>query len=585
MNAALDERSPVAAAANSDAEIEPPLAAISPPIVVLDEATIARAMTEAEVSGQPARDILSRLSGLSGAAYARALAAAFDYRFVPGDELAHLEPDFGILAPAEATRRHCLIFHEGPRLLAVFADPFDTTLRAWLEIRLAGPIEWALASREELANLTSRRAEALRAIDAVLPAAQRGAQSEQGIDTLSYVSISEDASPVIRLVHSTVFDALRAGASDIHLETTAGGLLVRYRVDGVLANIANAPGTELSEQVISRLKVMSELDIAERRVPQDGRFKIVFEGRPIDFRVSIIPSIFGEDAVLRVLDKKALTQQMNGLRLDVLGFDAEVVAELRRLSSLPYGMLLVTGPTGSGKTTTLYGAISETQTGRDKIVTIEDPVEYQLAGVLQIPVNEKKGLTFARGLRSILRHDPDKIMVGEIRDPETAQIAIQSALTGHLVFTTVHANNVFDVVSRFVHMGVDTYSFVSALSGVLAQRLVRVNCAQCCQASMPSRELIEASGVSVVATASFRFRKGQGCKHCRGTGYRGRKAVGELLVLNDELREAIINRAPVRQLKELAAQAGVRLLRASALDLVRRGQTTLEEVNRVTIMA
>jgi len=562
-----------------------PQPTISAPVVALEEALIARAIADAEASGESVREVLSRQSGLSGAAYARSLATTFDYRYMDCEELAQSDPDFSILPPAEATRRHCLVVHEGPRLVAVFADPFDTTLRSWLEIRLAAPIEWVLAAREELDNHISRRAEGLRAIDSVLSATQRGAQSEQGIDTLSYVSISEDASPVVRLVHSTVFDALRGGASDIHLETTATGLVVRYRIDGVLVSIAAVPGAELSEQVISRIKVMSELDIAERRVPQDGRFKIAFEGRPIDFRVSIIPSIFGEDAVLRVLDKKALTQQMSGLRLDVLGFDAEVVAELRRLSSLPYGMLLVTGPTGSGKTTTLYGAISETQTGRDKIVTIEDPVEYQLAGVLQIPVNEKKGLTFARGLRSILRHDPDKIMVGEIRDPETAQIAIQSALTGHLVFTTVHANNVFDVVSRFVHMGVDTYSFVSALSGVLAQRLVRVNCAQCCQASMPSRELIEASGVSVVATASFRFRKGQGCKHCRGTGYRGRKAVGELLVLNDELREAIINRAPVRQLKELAAQAGVRLLRASALDLVRRGQTTLEEVNRVTIMA
>ena len=584
MNAVVDQRAALMAA-EPEAPVVPSVVAVPDPVVVLDEAVIARAMTEADGSGGSVREILQRHSGLSGIAYARALAAVFDYRYIPGDELAQMEPDFAMLAPAEATRRHCLVVHEGGRLLAVFADPFDSALRGWLEIRLSGPIEWALASREELANLTTRRAEALRAIDAVLPATQRGVRSEQGIDTLSYVSISEDASPVIRLVHSTVYDALRAGASDIHLETTAGGLVVRYRVDGVLASIAAVPGSELAEQVISRIKVMSELDIAERRVPQDGRFKIAFEGRPIDFRVSIIPSIFGEDAVLRVLDKKALTKQMSGLRLEVLGFDSRVVAEVRRLSSLPYGMLLVTGPTGSGKTTTLYGAISETQTGRDKIVTIEDPVEYQLAGVLQIPVNEKKGLTFARGLRSILRHDPDKIMVGEIRDPETAQIAIQSALTGHLVFTTVHANNVFDVVSRFVHMGVDTYSFVSALSGVLAQRLVRVICAQCCQTHLPTRELIDESRVSVVATASYRFRKGQGCKHCRGTGYRGRKAVGELLVLNDEMREAIVNRAPVRQLKELAQQAGVRLLRDSALDLVRRGETTLEEVNRVTVMA
>jgi general secretion pathway protein E len=586
LNAAIDELSQVAAPGEVEAPVRETTPVVTPvSAATLDEALIARAMSEADASGKSAREILARASGLSGSGYARALAAAFDYRFVSSGELAHLEPDFALLAPAEATRRHCLIVHEGDRLLAIFADPFDATLRGWLEIRVSRPIEWALAAREEIVNLIARRSEALRAIDTVLPATQRGAQHEQGIDTLSYVSISEDASPVVRLVHSTVYDALKAGASDIHLESTASGLVVRYRVDGVLASIASIPGVELAEQVISRIKVMSELDIAERRVPQDGRFKIAYDGRPIDFRVSIIPSVFGEDSVLRVLDKKALTQQMNGLRLDVLGFAPDVVAELRRLSALPYGMLLVTGPTGSGKTTTLYAAISETQTGRDKIVTIEDPVEYQLPGVLQIPVNEKKGLTFARGLRSILRHDPDKIMVGEIRDPETAQIAIQSALTGHLVFTTVHANNVFDVVSRFVHMGVDTYSFVSALSGVLAQRLIRVICAQCCEAYMPERELIEKSGVSVVNTASYRFRRGQGCKHCRGTGYRGRKAVGELLVLNDEMREAIINRAPMRQLKELAQQAGVRLLRQSALDLVRRGNTTLEEVNRVTIMA
>ena len=578
MNAAVDELREVA---------QEPLPAVVPtavPTVALDERAISRAMAEAQESGRAALEILAEHTALSGVAFARALAAAFDYRLVTAHELAQMEPDFSVLPPAEATRRHCVVVHEGDHLLAIFTDPFDSALRGWLEVRIAGPIEWALACREEVASLVARRAEGLRAIDAALPDTQRGAQAEH-VENLSYVSISEDSSPVVRLVHSTVYDALRAGASDIHLETTASGLVVRYRLDGVLASIATVPSVEVSEQVISRIKVMSELDIAERRVPQDGRFKISFEGRPIDFRVSIIPSIFGEDAVLRVLDKKALTQQLSGLRLDVLGFDWSIVEQLRRMSSLPYGMLLVTGPTGSGKTTTLYAAISETQSGRDKIITIEDPVEYQLPGVLQIPVNEKKGLTFARGLRSILRHDPDKIMVGEIRDTETAQIAIQSALTGHLVFTTVHANNVFDVVSRFVHMGVDTYSFVSALTAVMAQRLVRIVCQQCCETYMPSRQLLEESRVSVVATASFKFRKGQGCKHCRGTGYHGRKAVGELLVMNDEMREAIVNRAPARQLKELAQQAGVQLIRAAALELVRRGQTTLEEVNRVTIMA
>jgi len=341
----------------------------------------------------------------------------------------------------------------------------------------------------------------------------------------------------------------------------------------------------VSEQVLSRIKVMSELDIAERRVPQDGRFKIAIDDRPIDFRVSVMPSVHGEDAVLRVLDKRAVAEHLQDLRLEALGFDPRTVSQLRRLASLPHGMLLVTGPTGSGKTTTLYAALSETNTGNDKVVTIEDPVEYQLAGVLQIPVNEKKGLTFARGLRSILRHDPDKIMVGEIRDPETAQIAIQSALTGHLVFTTVHANNVFDVLGRFLHMGVDTYSFVAALNGILAQRLLRIVCTQCAEPTVPAHSLLDEMAISGLATTEYTFRAGGGCRHCRGTGYRGRVAVGELLVLKDELREAIIDRAPVRQLKELAQKGGARFLRTAALDLVKQGRTTLEEVNRVTAMA
>ena len=557
---------------------------LSAAAVRIDESSIARAMQEAERSNRPVYEVLAEASGLTGDRYAQALAQAFDYRFIPAHELADLHPDFSVLPPADATRRRCVVVHEDERLVAIFTDPFDEALRGWLELRLTAPLEWALTGRDELANLVARCAETLRAIDSVLPAAQEGAKHEEGVDDLSYVRISEDTSPVVRLVHSTVYDALRAGASDIHLESSAVGLLARYRLDGVLADIATVRGVELAEQIISRIKVMSELDIAERRIPQDGRFKIAVNGRPIDFRVSIIPSIFGEDAVLRILDKQALTK-MSGLRLDVLGFEDQIIAQLRRLSSLPYGMLLVTGPTGSGKTTTLYAAISESQTGRDKIITIEDPVEYQLAGVLQIPVNEKKGLTFARGLRSILRHDPDKIMVGEIRDPETAQIAIQSALTGHLVFTTVHANNVFDVVSRFVHMGVDSHGFVSALSAVLAQRLVRIVCEQCSEAYMPARELLEQSRIPVAVGASFKFRKGRGCGHCRGTGYHGRKAVGELMVLNDEIREAIVSRVPVRQLKELARQAGVQLIRTSALELVRRGQTTIEEVNRVTIMA
>ena len=575
------QQSPDSAVRRIEAAAQPPLGAPQ----VLDDATIARAMAEAQRTGRSPVEFLSMEAGRTPADLARSLALALDYRFVGGEELSVLEPAFDILPPSEATRRNCAVVRTTDGLLALIADPFDTALRSWLETRTTEVLEWAVAAGHELAHFIARRAEALRAIDAVLSQAESQGAASTGPDNLSYVSISEDASPIVRLVHSTVYDALRAGASDIHLESTANGLTVRYRIDGVLVNIASVTGMAVAEQVISRIKVMSELDIAERRVPQDGRFSIALDRRPIDFRVSVIPSIFGEDAVLRALDKQALTERLHGLRLDVLGFDTRVVTQVRRLSTLPYGMLLVTGPTGSGKTTTLYAAISETQTGSDKIVTIEDPVEYQLKGVLQIPVNEKKGLTFARGLRSILRHDPDKIMVGEIRDSETAQIAIQSALTGHLVFTTVHANNVFDVVSRFTHMGVDTYSFVSALSGVLAQRLIRVVCEQCAEPHVPSRQLLEESQLSAAASAAYQFTIGRGCQHCRGSGYRGRKAIGELLVLNDELREAIINRAPVRQLKELSQKGGVRLIRSVALDLVRRGETTLEEVNRVTVMA
>jgi len=551
----------------------------------LDEAMLTAAVTEAQEGGGSTLDFLEKRSGLGPVELTAALARALDYRALGRSDLAKLEAAFDLLAPAEAAKRNCLVARSGKSLLAVIADPFDAALRSWLEVRVPQTLEWVLAPRAEIATYIARHEQSLRALDSAVAGSSVQVAAGTGVDNLSLASISQDSSPIVKLVHSTLYDALRAGASDVHLETVPNGLVVRYRIDGVLVQMAEVTGAEVSEQVVSRIKVMAELDIAERRVPQDGRFKVSIDGRAIDFRVSIIPSVFGEDAVLRVLDKRALTEKVHGLTLNSLGFDADTVTQLQRLSTLPYGMLLVTGPTGSGKTTTLYAAISETQTGNDKIVTIEDPVEYQLPGVLQIPVNEKKGLTFARGLRSILRHDPDKIMVGEIRDPETAQIAIQSALTGHLVFTTVHANNVFDVMGRFVHMGVDTYSFVAALSAILAQRLVRIVCEQCADSYVPSRRLLEESQLGIAAHASYEFRVGRGCKHCRGTGYRGRKAVGELLVLNDEIREAIISRAPVRQLKELAARSGVRLIRQSALELVRRGETTLEEVNRVTTMA
>ena len=551
----------------------------------LEDVTLAAALATTRRDGISSLDALEQASGMGAQQLAAALASTFNYRLIDANELGALAPAFDLLPPAESLRRNCVLVHEGDRLLAVFSDPFDAALRPWLESRVPAMIEWTIASRTEIAAYLSRHERSIRAMDAAIESAAAVAADGHQVEALSLSTISRDGSPVVKLVHSTIYDALRAGASDIHIESSNSGLLIRYRIDGVLIQIATVSGVEVAEQVISRIKVMSELDIAERRIPQDGRFKVAIDGRAIDFRVSIIPSVFGEDAVVRILDKQAITDQMKGLRLDGLGFDQRTVAGLRRLSLRPHGMLLVTGPTGSGKTTTLYAAISETNSGSDKIVTIEDPVEYQLPGVLQIPVNEKKGLTFARGLRSILRHDPDKIMVGEIRDPDTAQIAIQSALTGHLVFTTVHANNVFDVLSRFVHMGVDPYSFVSALNGILAQRLIRLVCNQCAEAVVPARQLIEEAGISVVNGTTYHFRAGAGCRHCRGSGYRGRKAIGELLVLNDEIREAIVGRVPVRQLKELAQKAGVRLIRRAAIDLVRDGETTIEEANRVTSLA
>lgn len=405
------------------------------------------------------------------------------------------------------------------------------------------------------------------------------------LQRLSLTSISEDQSRVVKLVNSTLYDALKQHASDIHLGMTGQGLTIKYRIDGVLNGAGKASGSAFAEQVISRIKVMAELDIGEKRVPQDGRFKVAVGERQIDFRVSIMPSIFGEDAVLRVLDKQDLSDKVSGVQLQALGFQEQTLRALRRLASEPYGMILVTGPTGSGKTTTLYAMISEINHGVDKIITIEDPVEYQLPGVLQIPVNEKKGLTFARGLRSILRHDPDKILVGEIRDPDTAQIAVQSALTGHLVFTTIHANNVFDVIGRFSQMQVDPYSFVSALNAVLAQRLIRLACPHCAVACEPDDELLAVSGLSREAVSGWHFVRAQGCGQCRGSGYRGRNAIAELLHLDDDLRQMIVERRPLAQIKALACQRGLRLLRASALDLVREGRTTLEEINRVTFIA
>lgn len=469
--------------------------------------------------------------------------------------------------------------------LAVVADPFDTDVQILLEARAGSAVTYRLALPTDIQAYVSRQESLVRTMDSVLLSGESEERTARIAEVLSFASINDAASPAIKLVNSTLYDALRAGASDIHLESTPTGLAIKYRIDGVLDPATTLSGVTLAEHVISRLKVLAELDIAERRIPQDGSFRVEVSGRDIDLRLSIMPSVHGEDAVIRILDKRAMIEAYGALTLESLGFDEESLIKLRRLAEEPYGMLLVTGPTGSGKTTTLYAAISEIHNGRDKIITIEDPVEYQLPDVLQIPVNDKKGLTFARGLRSILRHDPDKIMVGEIRDRETAEIAVQSALTGHLVLTTVHANNAFDVFGRFTHMGIDPYSFVSALNGVWAQRLIRVNCPHCARPCGVDRAELDRYGLSEDQVGRASFAAGVGCGDCRGTGYKGRKSIAEVLLLNDELRELVIEKASVRRIKEAARANGTQSLREAALALVLRGETTFDEMKRVTLDA
>ena len=554
---------------------------------VLTAADLANARNEAERSHRKLIAVLEEQLALGPDEFTRLLGEALRMPVLPMQRLHELTPAFDLLPFSDASRHECVALRNGAgELMVAIGDPFALDLQAWAQERVSGSFAFRLAHRNDITAYLARVEEGLRAMDDVVPVEEDALGGGRRIEDLSLKAISEHSSPVVRVVNSTLYDALKTGASDVHLETTGSGLAIKYRIDGVLTQVGGVQGADMAERIISRVKVMAELDIAERRVPQDGRFKVSVKGREVDFRVSIMPSIFGEDAVLRILDKQALAEEFKGLRLEALGFDGAVMAWLRKLANEPYGMLLVTGPTGSGKTTTLYAILSEIHRGHDKIITIEDPVEYQIPGILQIPVNEKKGLTFARGLRSILRHDPDKIMVGEIRDPETAQIAVQSALTGHLVFTTVHANNVFDVIGRFLHMGVDPYSFVAALNGVAAQRLVRKNCPHCSVEDKPDAQLLADSGLTPETTLhGWNFKAGRGCGQCRGSGYRGRKAIAETMLLNDELRELIVTRQPIRSIKEAARMMGTRNLRDAALELVRAGETTLLEINRVTFVA
>ncbi len=520
---------------------------------------------------------------------ARRLAERYRCPFIDLREQ-RIDPDLFRSIPAEMMFRYKFVpleAHDGTLVVAM-ADPSQLQLTDELSLLLGKRLQIRVATTSQIDDLLKRTEQSQRVLDQAtegftLQVVSEEEDSEENI-SMDKLTRETGVSPVVRLVDTVIFTALERRASDIHIESRNAEVVVKYRIDGVLQYAMQPLAKEWNATILSRIKVMSELDIAERRVPQDGRFRVRYKGRFVDFRVSIMPSVHGEDAVLRVLDKETLSEKFRNLTLDVVGFDQQDITRFRRYIHEPYGMVLVTGPTGSGKTTTLYAAINEIKNDEDKIITIEDPVEYQVRGITQIPVNEKKGLTFARGLRSILRHDPDKIMVGEIRDHETAQIAIQSALTGHLVFTTVHANNVTDVIGRFINMGVEPYNFVSALNCIMAQRLVRVICENCKKQVYYPAESLKESGLDPAEWARIPFFEGTGCLECSGSGYRGRTAITELLDLSDRIREMIIDRRPTSEIKRIARDEGMTFLRDSGLAKVRSGVTTMREINKVTFL-
>ena len=521
--------------------------------------------------------------------FARKLAARYRCAFVDLSEQ-HIDPELFRTIPADLMFRYNFVPLEvqNNSLSIAVADPSLVLLSDELPLLLGKKLAIKVATARQIGDLLKRTEQSQRVLEQATEAftLQVSKEEEESEETISGDRLTRDStvSPVVRLVETVIFTALERRASDIHIEARDTEVAVKYRIDGVLQHAMQPIAKEWHSTVLSRIKVLSDLDIAERRVPQDGRFRVKYKGRFIDLRVSIMPASHGEDAVLRVLDKETLSEKFQSLSLDVVGFSDLEVRRFRRYIREPYGMVLVTGPTGSGKTTTLYAAINEIKTDEDKIVTIEDPVEYQLKGITQIPVNEKKGLTFARGLRSILRHDPDKIMVGEIRDQETAQIAIQSALTGHLVFTTVHANNVTDVIGRFINMGVEPYNFVSALNCIMAQRLVRVICPNCKRQKIYSPAELKEAGLDPVVWASIALSEGAGCLECSGTGYHGRTAICELLDLTDRIREMIVDRRPTSEIKRIAREEGMITLRESGLAKIRAGITTLKEINKVTFV-
>jgi type IV pilus assembly protein PilB len=520
---------------------------------------------------------------------ARKLAERYRYAFVDLREQ-RIDPDLFRTIPADLMFRYNFVPLESHNnvLSIAAADPGQVQMSDELPLLLGKKLAIKVATARQIADLLKRTEQSQRVLEQATEAftLQVAKEEEESEETISGDRLTRDTtvSPVVRLVETIIFTALERRASDIHIEARDTEVAVKYRIDGVLQHAMQPIAKEWHSTMLSRIKVLSELDIAERRVPQDGRFRVKYKGRFIDLRVSIMPASHGEDAVLRVLDKETLSEKFQSLNLDVVGFSPEETRRFRRYIREPYGMVLVTGPTGSGKTTTLYAAVNEIKTDEDKIVTIEDPVEYQLRGITQIPVNEKKGLTFARGLRSILRHDPDKIMVGEIRDQETAQIAIQSALTGHLVFTTVHANNVTDVIGRFINMGVEPYNFVSALNCIMAQRLVRIVCPNCKRPKKYSLEELTEAGLDSAVWADVPLVEGAGCLECSGTGFHGRTAICELLDLTDRIREMIVDRRPTSEIKRIAREEGMITLRESGLAKIRGGITTLKEINKVTFV-
>lgn len=522
-------------------------------------------------------------------AKARQLALRYRYEFVDLKE-ARIDHELFKNVPVELMFRYNFVplAADETSLDVALADPRNLNLIDELTILLGKKLRVKVATLGQIADLLKKTEQSQRVLEEVTEgfALDVVGDEENPDETLSIDKLGSDSdiAPVIKLVDTTLFNALERRASDIHIETRDQEVAIKYRIDGVLQYAMPPIAKDWHSTILSRIKVMSELDIAERRVPQDGRFRVRYKGRLIDFRVSIMPTVHGEDAVLRVLDKESMSEKFSKLSLDVVGFAEADIVKFRRYIREPYGMVLVTGPTGSGKTTTLYASLSEIKNDEDKIITIEDPVEYQIKGITQIPVNEKKGLTFARGLRSILRHDPDKILVGEIRDQETAQIAINAALTGHLVFTTVHANNVLDVLGRFLNMGVELYNFVSALNCILAQRLVRNICEHCKRPVTYTEDLLVSSGLNPAEWHGATFYEGAGCFECSGTGYRGRSSIHELLDLSERIREMIMDRRPTSAIKQAAKEEGMTFLRESALDRVRRGITTLKEVNKVTFI-